>query len=183
MSTCCPQTFFLLVKQSSLCSSNTLPNKPDLISVTKKFLIRYLTLFYSSKSEGDHLVSMRLKVYLSRRSSETCAYGSYLISDIAGKRSVNILPWRDLWVAHVCVLCILWLCCLTIDGSITEITVFCFSLNVLIILHFPFLVYLCRPGLGYSWLVGSWVGERSLKFVLLLKSLLFFFLKLRKNSG
>lgn len=172
MSTCCPQTFFLLVKQSSLCSSNTLPNKPDLISVTKKFLIRYLTLFYSSKSEGDHLESMRLEVYLSRRSSETCAYGSYLTGDIAGKRSVNILPWRDLWVAHVC---ILWLCCLTIDGSISEITVFCFSLNILIILHFPFLIYPCRPGLGYSWLVGSWVDKRSLKFVLLLKSLLFFF--------
>lgn len=87
MSTCCPQTFFLLVIQSSLCSSNTLPNKPDLISVTTTFLIRCITLFYSSKSEGDHLVSMRLKVYLSRRSSETCAYGSYFIGDMMGKRS------------------------------------------------------------------------------------------------
>lgn len=97
MSTCCPQTFFLLVKQSSLCSSNTLPNKPGLISVTKKFLIRYLSLFYSSKSEGDHLVSMRLKVYLSRRSSETCAYGSYLIGDIAGKRSHRTMVSRRQW--------------------------------------------------------------------------------------
>ena len=87
MSTCCHQTFFLLVIQSSLCSSNILPNKPDLISVTKKILIRYLTLFYSSKSEDDHLVSMRLKLYLSRRSSETCAYGSYFIGDIVGKKS------------------------------------------------------------------------------------------------
>lgn len=87
MSTCCPQTFFLLVIQSSLCSSNILPNKLDLISVTKKILIRYLTLFYSSKSECDHLVSMSLKLYLSRRSSETCAYGSYFIGDIVGKKS------------------------------------------------------------------------------------------------
>ena len=97
MSTCCPQTFFLLVIQSSLCSSNILPNKPDLISVTKKILIRYLTLFYSSKSEGDHLVSMSLKLYLSRRSSETCAYGSYFIGDIVGKKSHKTTVSQRQW--------------------------------------------------------------------------------------
>ena len=68
-----------------------------------------------------------------------------------------------------------WSSCFTIDGSISEITVFCFSLNILIILLFPFLIYPCRPSLGYSWLAGSCVDERSLKFICLLKSLPFFF--------
>ena len=69
----------------------------------------------------------------------------------------------------------LWLCCLTVVGSISEITVLCFSLNILIIVHFPLLIYPCRPSLGYSWLADSCVDERSLKFILLLKSLPFFF--------
>lgn len=55
-----------------------------------------------------------------------------------------------------------------------KLLVFCFSLNTWIILLFPFLIYPCRPSLGYSWLTGSCVDERSLKFICLLKSLLFF---------